>query len=720
MATKAILPAIRQAPALPAETNPAQPITATFVANSLRQWWWAFVPAALGLALASATAIMMFFEPVYEASAWIQIAEREPYIAFDTPLESHRFVETQVGLMRSPLILGPVVSKPEVAQMPEILQEEAPIEWLSERIHVKSVGDSELFEVRFEGPNAAHAQLITNEVVNTYLKMRNEDDNAQTQRVIELLEGQKEQRSQNVMRLRENVRELSKQTTGQDPFGPNPVSEVISLEHPLGNLQKRLTEAEVHREVMEARLKVYQEAIHARPVELSQMEVEESVERNVEVQELKTKLATMRVMMLDTERRAADPEKSSTYRKLAGDYKETQASLEEIREELRARVVSEMESHERSVRDDQLLSLQSELDSTRLMEELLSRRYEEELGKVKKSSGQSLELVFALAELEREEKVFELIAARTLALRTEMRAPARVNLLKEAEIPPKPIEALPVKKLGIAMLGSLGLPLLICVFWERTVRRVSEAKQLGQDLKVESVWEIASLPVRSRNARRAGRARGLFEESVDSLRTGLVLSEPLRDARVLAVTSAISREGKTSLSSELAVSIAQATGEPTLLIDGDMRSPDIHTIFEIPMEPGLSKVLDYQCDVQDAIVTDWGEGVHLLPAGRLHKSPHKLLGNASFATILKNLSRIYRYIIIDCPPILPASEAMVIAKAADATLVCAKRDLSRVEQVEAAFERLHVAGARPVGAVLNGVPARSYLYSYGRYALPTA
>ena len=98
--------------------------------------------------------------------------------------------------------------------------------------------------------------------------------------------------------------------------------------------------------------------------------------------------------------------------------------------------------------------------------------------------------------------------------------------------------------------------------------------------------------------------------------------------QVISVCSAVSGEGKTSVSSQLAVSIARATGEPVLLIDGDMRAPDVHQIFEIPLSPGLTTVLDGRTSLEESINRSWSDHVHILPAGELDKSPHKLLGNS--------------------------------------------------------------------------------------------
>ena len=79
----------------------------------------------------------------------------------------------------------------------------------------------------------------------------------------------------------------------------------------------------------------------------------------------------------------------------------------------------------------------------------------------------------------------------------------------------------------------------------------------------------------------------------------------------------------------------------------------------------------------------------------------------------------YRYIVIDCPPLLAASEALVVAKEADGTLLCAMRDVSQFSKVRLARDRLVAAGARPLGVVLSGVSPKNYAARYGRYYATT-
>ncbi len=123
-------------------------------------------------------------------------------------------------LMRSPLVMGPVISQPEIAQVPEIRDREAPIVWLGTKIKAASVGQSELVQISFDARSPADAARVVNAVVDTYLDFRGRDNSEQVQRVIELLEEEKDRRMHEVDLMRDTIRELAKQATGKDPFAP--------------------------------------------------------------------------------------------------------------------------------------------------------------------------------------------------------------------------------------------------------------------------------------------------------------------------------------------------------------------------------------------------------------------------------------------------------------------------------------------------------------------
>jgi capsular exopolysaccharide synthesis family protein len=262
---------------------------------------------------------------------------------------------------------------------------------------------------------------------------------------------------------------------------------------------------------------------------------------------------------------------------------------------------------------------------------------------------------------------------------------------------------------------------VLAIGWEHRVRRISEPDQISTEISLPVIGEIASLPRRRlpmtvNDSQTLGLSLSVFEESIDCLRTRLVLSEEWKDVQVVAVVSSVSREGKTNLTAQLANSLARATGKSILMIDGDMRSPDLHQMFGVQKEPGLAKVLSRACLPRDAIKqTAVNPLVHILPAGRTTRNPHSLVGGGVFKALLNELRKDYEYIIIDTPPVLSASESLAMAKLADGVLVCTLCDSSRAGQLRITADRLHAAGAKMMGVVLSGVSTRSYAYKYGTY-----
>ena len=118
---------------------------------------------------------------------------------------------------------------------------------------------------------------------------------------------------------------------------------------------------------------------------------------------------------------------------------------------------------------------------------------------------------------------------------------------------------------------------------------------------------------------------------------------------------------------------------------------------------------------EDCVVHTDLENFDVLCAGELKESPHALFSEESLERFLDWASSKYEYIFLDTPPILAAAESLVVAKLADASLVCAMLNISRSDQIQEACERLSMVGSPSVGAVLNGVPFRSYTTRYGEY-----
>jgi capsular exopolysaccharide synthesis family protein len=610
------------------------------------------------------------------------------------------------------------LADPIIARMPEIAAQSDPPQWLSKQIAVKQEGESEFYKVSYASCEPKSAMQVVNAVVDRYFQHREDEKNSRSGDVIKILEEEQKIRRNSLQKLRETVREAAKNITGKDPFAGNGES-VAVVNHPVADIQKGLVSAEVEQTVLEARLMAAKEAA-ACPLEIPDSMVARKLEEHPQIVRMKQELYDLQTQLknLDviTVRREKDPE----YNRLSQEIKATEKYLQDSEKELRGKIREELQTAVASKYKEQIAALESQLASCKKTVEVLNDKYQVSLKNIKQSSGDSVELRLDQMELDRAEKLDGLIAQRILELRTEKGAPERVTLFEKAEMPTAPINA-PYKNMLLALLAGLGLPFGLALGWEKLQRRVGDAAILENEARHRVLGEIARLPSRplgssSRAPNHLALEMRMFEESIDSLRTNLMLDEELRHVRFLAVTSATNHEGKTSVAAQLALSLARATESPILLIDGDTRAPDLHNIFDMPLEPGLTKVLEGSCLIEEAIITVGKSNLDVLPAGKLESNPHQLLGNGSQDAFRKSIPDRYRYVIIDTPPILAASESLMLASLADASIVCVLRDVSRIDQVRKAYDRLQSTGGNPVGLVLNGVPSKSYAYHYGSYA----
>ncbi|MBI3466178.1 MAG: polysaccharide biosynthesis tyrosine autokinase [Planctomycetes bacterium] len=692
-------------------------LTAQFALNAARRWWKVAAPAGLLFGGIAAAAVFWMFEPTYQARYRLQISQ--DYIVF--PKEQPKdFLGTQTELIKSPLVLQPVISDPEIVRIPEIAAAKDPIAHLMSEIGVRPVGGSQLFDVTYMAANAVDAAKVVNKVVDAYFDLRESQEQKRARQVIDLLEGERLYWAEEVKNRQNKVRSLAAEGTGQQPG-----LEALDLDaerSSLSAIQVQLALLGAEEAELQVRIKTIEQPAEGSGVPASV--IDEAVVRNPQVQALKSRLFDLKSTLKEIEVKVGQAKLPPTYQGLKLQFNTTEAQLKQVTEDVRQQAQLELENALNFRRGDELDQLKLKLTGVQAKVVHLQKEFEAQfaakMANTKKSSGNVVELEFAKVEVQQAKEVHDLINSRIIRIRTEEPLNPVLPLIP-AKPPTLPVQQLPYRNLMMATTAGFGLPFIFAVLWELRLRRVNDAQQLQEHSELEVLGEIASFPARFAKARLHSKrfARGLrmFEESIDSLSTYLVLSQPLGGSvHALAVTSAETREGKTSVASTLALSVAQATSSLTLLIDGDMRSPDVHKLFGIPNEPGLAELLAGQVSFSDAVNKSYGSNVHVLPAGKLTSNPHGLLGNDSFNAVLEEARARYRYIIIDTPPVLAASEALLLAASADAALMCVMRDRSSMDKVARTYARLKGSGANLLGAVLNGVPASYYARTYGDYS----
>jgi succinoglycan biosynthesis transport protein ExoP len=208
-------------------------------------------------------------------------------------------------------------------------------------------------------------------------------------------------------------------------------------------------------------------------------------------------------------------------------------------------------------------------------------------------------------------------------------------------------------------------------------------------------------------------------EAYRNLRTALLLSRAGAPPKVTLVTSALAGEGKTVTAVNTAAMLAQL-GARVLLIDADLRRPRCHRVLAVENHLGLTEVLTGVRDLHDLIRPSGVENLFLLSSGSVPPNATELLGSSRMHQVLTELQQIYDYIVIDSPPVMPVSDALLLSTIADGVLLVTNASRTPKHQVRAARARLEYARAKIFGTVLNRIKIHSSDYHYYHQGYYTA
>jgi succinoglycan biosynthesis transport protein ExoP len=209
-----------------------------------------------------------------------------------------------------------------------------------------------------------------------------------------------------------------------------------------------------------------------------------------------------------------------------------------------------------------------------------------------------------------------------------------------------------------------------------------------------------------------------YEEAIRTLRNSILLTDFDRRLRSVLLTSASPSEGKSTVAAHLAATHA-SQHKRTLLIDGDLRRPSVHRLFQVPNTMGLSNVLMKEISWLDAVVTmDEPGGLHILPAGPSTRRASDLIG-MGLAELIEEATREYDLVVLDAPPLLGFAEPLQMATAVDGVIVVARAGDTSRKALSSVITTLSRLRANLVGVVLNEVHrevSAGYYYYYGHYS----
>lgn len=201
-------------------------------------------------------------------------------------------------------------------------------------------------------------------------------------------------------------------------------------------------------------------------------------------------------------------------------------------------------------------------------------------------------------------------------------------------------------------------------------------------------------------------------ENYKTLRTNISFTSIYKNVKRMLITSSVKREGKSTIAANLALSFAQKE-ERVLLIDCNLREPIIHEEFKISNGKGLSDVLIDRNMLGQAI-NKYSRNLHILTSGTKVFNPSEILSSMELDSLLEVLDREYDRIIIDSPPVLAVTDAQILSKKVDGTLLVILANKTKKGLVKNAKELLNKVNANILGVILNGKETEPKEY-YGYY-----
>lgn len=297
-------------------------------------------------------------------------------------------------------------------------------------------------------------------------------------------------------------------------------------------------------------------------------------------------------------------------------------------------------------------------------------------------------------------------------------SPVKVSTVKSATAPTAPSSPKKALNLALGLLLGFGLGLSIATLRQIFDNTVKNEEQLADNSLLAAIAfdnEAERKPLVTDIGRYASRA-----ESFRQLRTNLQFIRAENPPKVIAVSSALPNEGKTSSAINLAITMTQA-GFSVALIEADLRRPRLGKYLNYEKDrEGLTDVLTGRVKIGDfeSALIAWGEhGLRILPSGQIPPNPAELLNSETMTALISTLRQKFDYVVIDCPPLLPVTDAAVVASKADGVLLIIRTGSTKVTQFKGAVDSVTAVGSSVLGVVLNMIPrsrtSDEYGYRYG-------
>ncbi|MDQ4039866.1 MAG: polysaccharide biosynthesis tyrosine autokinase [Actinomycetota bacterium] len=308
------------------------------------------------------------------------------------------------------------------------------------------------------------------------------------------------------------------------------------------------------------------------------------------------------------------------------------------------------------------------------------------------------------------------VDANGVTVTTTQVAPVKVTVAQAGELAYAPVFPDPILLLPLGLLVGLLLGLLLALvrhFMDNTVKSSKQIEELTGATTIGGVLYDAAMAAQPRFTQH--QTQSVTTEAYRQIRTNLQYVNVDNPPKIIVVTSSVSGEGKTTTAINLALVLAQS-GQRVVLVEADLRRPRVIRYLQLIGGAGLTNILAGKAELSE-LLQPWGDGkLSVLASGPNPPDPSELLGSEHMSRLLEELRETHDYVIIDAPPLLPVTDAAVLAVLSDGVVLVTRWGVTKREQLRAAATTIKLIEARVLGTVLNMIPPKGgggYGYGYG-------
>lgn len=702
-------------PASPLPPGLAAPPDMKALIKALKRHWLLATTLGLVAATAASSAAWYFMPLKYSAEIMLNVNTTR-LIPVDNEGASPFSSMTLATLPKARYIVSKALAEPRVAQLTIVREQIDPVEWLRRGLEVTFVSP-ELMTIKLTGYNPAEQVILVDAVAKVY-----EQELGDAERQIRQVRVKKLDSIISGLQAVVKRKKVALQNYIKNIGAANPGQRQNQADYDRRRRDRLIDEKVQQQSTLNKLLALQAQGAEQKKegtIYIPQSQINKELEENSELQELNRKLDRMEKDLVEREGSFRD-KNHPRLRDAREEIEKTKAKRDALKKKLAPEIRKHLIEKKGIIGDENAEANKEEIAALKLYINVIDEEIDKLTKRIEQEGPQSFELEDMKSDFDAEERVMDslrLYQAKLNAEAQQAQASVRIPENQSAVAAAQQDTKKQIMIAGGSGVAALALVLFAIAYWEFRVRRINTAEDVVYGLGWRLVGQLPPLPERSRGGllRRPVDPhywQNLMTESVDATRTMILHAARVEGLRTVMVTSAVSGEGKTSLSCHLACSLARA-GRKTLLLDCDLRNPAAHRLFELPAEPGLCEVLRGEAELAEVIRATPANNLWLIPAGQFDEQALQMftLSQSAFAPLLEQLKTQFDFIVIDSSPVLPVVDTLVIGQNVDVVVFSLLRDVSRIPSVYAAYQRLATLGIRILGAVVNGVDTGSYGYS---------